>query len=271
MPTLSVSEPALRRLSENEIQEQLYGEYLGPHRRPAAPPAPRLVAPTKTSAPAPVSTEPAWTGQEILARELQRLSQELDQLRQEKTKLASELARRARVSVETVTAAEDVQQIHVQARGERPVRLEARAASVTVIERAAAREPEASEVIGGAQFWMMLGLLLFLSASMAAGVYTVASEAQPPALGGRTGGLYSVQVGVYDAQPPAQRFVDALCREGQPAFLVRGASRRGAPRYVVYVGRYPSKVEAQVQLDLLKHNPILADSFVLQRQAPPVD
>ena len=269
MPTASTLDPTLRRLSETEIQERLYGEYRGPRLKPSTPPPPPRPAatPTKTSAPAPVSTEPAWTGQEILSRELQRLSQELDQLRQEKGKLASELARRAKVSVEAVTAAEDLPQIRMHARTERAARPEGRAASVTVIERPASAEPEFSSAEpSGAQFWMMLGLLLILSASMAVGLSTMASEAQPPLLGSGSGGLYSVQVGVYDAKAPAQRFVDALCREGQPAFLVQGTTRRGAARYVAYVGRYPSKVEAQVQLDLLKHNPLLADSFVLQRQ-----
>ena len=75
-----------------------------------------------------------------------------------------------------------------------------------------------------------------------------------------------MQVGVYDVKPLAQRFVDVLSREGHPAFLAEVPMRSGKPRYRVYVGRYPSKAEAEAQLHRLQQHPLLAGSFVLKRR-----
>ena len=113
--------------------------------------------------------------------------------------------------------------------------------------------------------WVMVGAWLVASAALAALCHTVVLEAQPPLFGGPTGTLYTVQAGVYDVKILADRLVETLGQEGYPAFLVEGTTRRGTPRYRVYVGRYADKVEAQVQLDLLKRNPRLQDSFILQR------
>lgn len=116
--------------------------------------------------------------------------------------------------------------------------------------------------------WVTVGLLLVTSAALAALCHTVVLEAQPPLRHGAPGALYSVQVGVYDVKRLAEQFQAALSREGYPAFLVEGATRRGTPRYRVYVGRFASKVEAQVELDLLRLNPRMQDSFILRRRAP---
>lgn len=116
--------------------------------------------------------------------------------------------------------------------------------------------------------WVTVGMLLVASAALAALCRTVVLEAQPPLLGGTPGALYSVQVGVYDVKPLAEQFLEALSREGYPAFLVEGATRRGTPRYRVYVGRFASKMEAHVELELLKLNPRMQDSFILRRRTP---
>ncbi len=219
--------PHFRRLSESEIQDRLYGEYhSGRRRRPADDLPPRPALLPPT--PASVPEEQTWTGQEILTHELQRLSQELTTLRQERELLATELTRRRPASAVTTTRSR-----------------------LWVVPRS----------------WVMVGALLVASAGLAALCHTVVLEAQPPLLGaGAPGTVYSVQAGVYDVKILAERMRDTLSQEGYPVFLMEGTTRRGTPRYRVYVGRYASKVEAQVQLDLLKRNVRVQDSFILQRQ-----
>lgn len=70
---------SVRVLAENEIQERLYGPYLGRRSNPAAPSSPA------------VSSETVWTGSQILTGEVQRLRSELISLRQEKEQLAAHL------------------------------------------------------------------------------------------------------------------------------------------------------------------------------------
>lgn len=240
--------PKFRRLSEREIHDRLYGQYHADGRRrsagnyeaptpiphvtpaPVLPPSPVAAKPPVPAAP----VESAWTGQEILTKELERLSAELSMLRQEKNALADELLRR-------------------------------RAKPLS--------HPEPSTASSRPRFaaaprsWVTVGGLLVVSAAVAALCHTVVLEAQPPLVGhSLPGHIYTVQAGVYDVKILADRFLDTLSREGYPAFLAREDTRRGAPRYRVYVGRYTSKMEAQVQLDLLKRNRRLQDGFVLQRK-----
>ena len=79
----------VRHLSESEIQDRLYGSYLGKRRlvqqTVAAPPAPAHPRPQQTRA------ETEWTGSEILSGELRRLRSELISLRQEKERLSVRL------------------------------------------------------------------------------------------------------------------------------------------------------------------------------------
>ena len=85
-PPLSAARP----LSESEIQDRLYGSYLG-RKKAALPPPAQPPAPAQThSAP---SAHSAWTGSEILTGELHRLRSELVSLRQEKERLAVRLER----------------------------------------------------------------------------------------------------------------------------------------------------------------------------------
>ncbi len=90
----SSGQAVARVLSEAEIQERLYGGYLGRRRTPAPP---RVAEPvTRSSVRAPersAEPAPAWTGQEILSGELNRLRSELILLRQEKERLQSQMRR----------------------------------------------------------------------------------------------------------------------------------------------------------------------------------
>ena len=74
----SLSVGNVRRLSESEIQDRLYGSYLG--KRRVVPPKPQQVR-----------SEAEWTGSEILSGELRRLRSELISLRQEKEQLSVRL------------------------------------------------------------------------------------------------------------------------------------------------------------------------------------
>lgn len=75
----------VKTLSEREIQDKLYGGYLG-RRKP--PQTGAKAAPTLTVGTPPRMEESPWTGSEILASEMDRLRSELITLREEKEKLA---------------------------------------------------------------------------------------------------------------------------------------------------------------------------------------
>lgn len=231
----SAPPPKFRRLSESEIHDQLYGEYHRDGRRrqrtqepdPDTYQAPIPLLPPPIPSTSTAASEPVWTGQEILAKELERLSTELSTLRQEKDALAIELRRRAELPL---------------------------------------LPPARPRFAAAPRSWVTVGSWLIMSAALAAVCHTMVLEAQPPLLGGLPGTVYTVQAGVYDVRVVAQRFVDTLSRDGYPAFLVEGTTALGKKRYRVYVGRYTSKVAAQVHLDLLKRSGRAPDGFVLQRR-----
>ncbi len=75
-------------LRESEIQERLYGAYLG--RRP-----PRREPVSSQPAPPVPEVQEEWTGVEILKGELQTLRSELIRLRREKESLVTEMSRRS--------------------------------------------------------------------------------------------------------------------------------------------------------------------------------
>ena len=270
--TPSSTDFALRRLSESEIQDRLYGEYHGRRRRqtvvdtvtlaevtpPEFAPAPveRSRTTTVPVAPAvPTVSEPCWTGEEILREELSRLTQELTTLRREQFRLESEMTRR---SASTPVAAAPSQGA--------VVRLPSAALGTPTVRVMAAPASRSSTSSVGPGLWMVAGLLIVGSAMAAVVFHAMVLEAQPLLLGApMPGSLYSLQVGVYDGRPMAQQFTDQLSQAGYPAFLVERPARSGRSRYRVYVGRYTSRVEAQVQLDLLQHHSLLRDSFILKR------
>ena len=78
---ISSAATIVRSLSESEIQDRLYGSYLGRRKR-TVPQAPH---------PNPAKSETEWTGSEILSGELHRLRSELISLRQEKERLSIRL------------------------------------------------------------------------------------------------------------------------------------------------------------------------------------
>ena len=87
-PAFESDPAAVKVLGEQEIQERLYGIYLG-LRRPGS--SPRPVSPPPSIS----RTDPAWTGVEILKGELHTLRSELIRLRREKETLVEQLARRS--------------------------------------------------------------------------------------------------------------------------------------------------------------------------------
>ena len=92
----SLSVGTVRRLSESEIQDRLYGSYRVKKRvvpPPVLPALSALVPPKLQRA----KTEAEWTGSEILSGELQRLRSELISLRQEKEQLSVRLEKVSRI------------------------------------------------------------------------------------------------------------------------------------------------------------------------------
>lgn len=270
-PPSRPSEIHLRRLSESEIQNQLYGEYRAGDRRRStqddeivtqSAPEPTAARIRRPSNPPPISStetspqqEPAWTGAEILKGELDRLGGELQQLDRQRQVIAEKLPRRPappllRAAVVPAPRAELKY-------------------SVQVIE-----EPQVGggvmvdETDDGDQnrLWtFVIGALIVASAVTAMIFHAVVLEAQLPLPAQPGDQLYSVQAGVYDVKPMAQKFADRLSQEGYHAFLYETKNIKGKPRYRVYVGRYKSKTEAQSELAALRDKALIADSFVLKR------
>ena len=250
--TPSSMDLALRRLSESEIQDRLYGEYHGRRRR-------QTIVDTVTLAEVAPPVERSWTGEEILKHELVRLTQELTTLRREQSRIASEMTRR---QASPPVAAAASQGAVVPLPSAAPV-----TPTVRVLTATARRPVNASTASAGGALWMVAGLLIVGSAMAAVVFHAVVLEAQPLVLSAPVpGSLYSLQVGVYDGRLMAQQFIDQLSQVGYPAFLVERSTRSGRPQYRVYVGRYASRVEAQVQLDLLQRHPLLKESFILKRR-----
>lgn len=200
-----------RILSENEIQERLYGSYRSKRRSSVV---------TERS-----SSESEWTGTEILSGEMRRLRAELISLRKEKEKLTSQLKGVWRQGEEVVLVGPVVR----------------------------------SSVWG----WMgrMLGVILMLGAVG----YLLAApmiQASPVATGATP---FTVQVAVYDLQDYAQRAHAFLREVGYDAFLVETPRQNGSLRYRIYVGRFMTKEEAQLESSRLSADPrfqAFKDAFV---------
>ncbi len=96
--TKGSSSESVKVLTESEIQQRLYGKYLGRRDEKSAPPKP--ISPTPVTMAKAVSweEEPEWTGAEILAGELERLRGELISLRRERESLEQQLTQRVQVS-----------------------------------------------------------------------------------------------------------------------------------------------------------------------------
>ncbi len=218
---------SVRPLSENEIQDRLYGKYQ-PRKKASAPqfaPVTKpVVEPVAKPAPVPapkpiVSAPPAvrmekiqmtengpaveiqWSGSEILGGELERLRSELLLLREEKEKLAVKLQRVKRQA----PAARNL--VHA---GEWMTR-----AFASLL------------MIGG------IGYIAF-----AGGTALMAS----PSMGDPT--PYTVQVGVYNNRLMADQARNLLEGLGYDAFLVEVPRIDGSLRYRIYVGSFVTKEEA---------------------------
>lgn len=226
--------PEVKILSEREIQDRLYGGYLG--RRRSSQTAGRA-APTRTTGTRPAPTEGApeslrresqWTGSEILSHELERLRAELITLRREKEKLATTLDHLSR-SAQPIEA-----QVH--------------------------RAPAPS-----AASW--LGKLTAVVILLAAGGYAVNDRLQAlPATGDAT--PFTVQAAVYDTRIPAQLAVQFLENLSYGAFLVEVPRKDGRVRYRVCVGSYVTKEEAATERLRLVGDPrfeYFKDAFVRLR------
>ena len=219
--------PGIKVLSESEIQQKLYGGYLGerkhspPVKHPAVPrppvPTPAIDdsdPPALETAPQVPAQEPEWTGSEILAGELKRLRDELIVLRNER----EDLERRLVLPVES----------HYAGKG--------RAGKLWGI------------------FSTFLCIAAVFSGASPFGVQKL--HASPMA------SPYTVQVGAYDVRPPAEHTMVYLQEMGYPAFLVDSSRRDGKRRYKLYVGQYRTKAEASLQREKLLADKKFNDAFI---------
>ena len=192
-------------LTESEIQERLYGGYLGKSQRTAVSQAPlqRPVAQKSPSKSVVVADRPdvVWTGAEILKGELSQLRSELVSLRRERENLQSRLKR---LSTPSVSGRENLPGVWMR--------------KLTA-------------------FVLLAGLLWLPLSSRGLQASPAAGDLTP----------YTVQVGVYDVQPMAQRAVSYLKGLGYDAFLVGLRRRNGRKRYRIYVGSFVTDEEASLE------------------------
>lgn len=221
-------------LTESEIQQRLYGKYLGRKENKVVPRVDVQLRPVSQAAVVTTNVtsledEPEWTGAEILAGELKSLREELISLRQEREMLERRLKQRSQVSEGSIP-------------------------------------PPAPKLLStplefGA--WRLIGKVFGVAALLAAVAYPLGMRilvASPPGIADPS--PYTVQVAVYDVKSLAQRSLDYLQGLGYHAFLMDIPRRDGRPRYRIYVGRFVTKEEAQMEQARLTADPRFTDSFV---------
>lgn len=238
----------LKMLTEAEIQERLYGQYLGRRKKPQ----------TLIYSPPSVTTKvtkesPEWTGAEILSGELSTLRKDLMTLRKERDRLAEELRRRQ----QQLVVWPDPGAVDLPRRSA-PL---PPGADVPVVIGTVPHSQDSSDAsawgrLGGlALLVMMLGAIgipvgnRFLQAS------PVVGEVSP----------FTVQVAVYDSQLKAGEALARLKELGYSAFLVSSPRRDGRVRYRIYVGQYVTQEEARQEQLRLAGDPRLShygDAFV---------
>ena len=216
----------IRTLSESEIQEKLYGEYLGRLKKGLS--IPTLPEPT----PHHLQADPDWTGKEILVGELEHLREELIALKEERERLAGELSRY------TVGIAA-------------PIGLSSSEALVGI------SSPP------GYLSARWLGKFFGIGLLVAAIGYSIGSQflqASPPI--GSEVSPYTIQVAVYDVKSPAERALQLLQELGYSAFLAEFPHRDGRLQYRIYVGRFVTKIEAEIEKARLNSDSRFSDAFV---------
>lgn len=232
--------PEVKILSETEIQDKLYGGYLGRRKKEAAAKAEENGGVTRTvgtrQAAAP---EAGWTGSEILSGELERLRNELVSLRQEKDRLAvtlDQLSRSARVVPPAAKETADV-----------------------IVHRASS-QPVSGRWFG--RLAIFAAITLGVSGYFAGGQMLQAS----PAAGDPT--PFTVQSAVYDTVVPAQLAVQFLGEMSYKAYMVPVARKGGKTRYRICVGNYVTRDEADLERLRLVGDPrfkYFKDAFVRVR------
>ena len=168
-----------------------------------------------------------WTGAEILASELKRLRRDLIALRQERERLALELEQHIH-SCQTAPGGAGIE-----------VQLDSKKSAWNFLKKLLVVFMLAACV------GMPLGFQ-FLQASPAV------NEPSP----------YTIQVAVYDVKGAADRALIRLQELGYPAFFVEYPRYSGKLRYRIYVGRFITKAEAQLERERLTADPRFSDAFV---------
>ena len=284
----------VRILTESEIQERLYGEYLNRSRKihlksthsknPYSSAEPTTVPLSKESDCSKQQAEegdPEWTGTVILVGELQRLRAELITLKQERERLERELSyflaepTTLGSQVEAPSVAKTNTNTHQVSRSNQiSVNLPSQLCNKNVEGHA----PLTSDCRGDVQqgkgtseavkkvatlttqlFIKLVWIAIVLAVvGYPLGVHFLQAS---PSLGTEPS-PYTVQVAVYDVRPIADQALGLLQELGYPAFLVELPNRNGKPRYRIYVGRFVTKEEAQIERAQLASDQRFSDAFV---------
>ena len=209
-------------LTEKEIQERLYGGYLDRQKTTHM-----RTAPSKTQEELESAWDSEWTGAEILASELKRLRNDLVALRQERERLGAELEQH----IHSCQNSPGISWTGIQGPPKKSTWDFLKRLIVALILMACIGMPVGFQ---------------FLQAS------PVGSEPSP----------YTIQVAVYDVKAAADQALIRLQELGYPAFFVEFPRHNGRPRYRIYVGRFVTKTEAELERERLTTDPRFSDAFV---------
>lgn len=289
MPSRPRSLPKeLNILSESEIQDRLYGAYLGKRKKPApsavvvpsdlirreasssvtfaqgsaqggAAPAQGGPAPFQGGpGPSQGGADPEWTGLEILTGELIDLRSELLHLKDERERLTFRLNRLKRFQRSVFS----LRQIFIG------IFKGLFLSAVWFLDQMdrwwnGFLHQESDLMVRPVSRRLIrlcaLAILVVLVAYPAGAGLLQASPM------GREPTPYTVQVAIYDVKSYADRAVMHLRGMGYPAFLREFLRLNGRPRYRIYVGSFVTKEEAQLQWKQLasdQHFEDFQDAFV---------
>ena len=172
-------------------------------------------------------TDSEWTGAEILTSELKRLRSDLIALRQERERLATQLEQ------------------HIHSCQNSP---------------GSSWEPQGLALKKTSRnFLKKLMMVAILSVCVGMPVGFRFLQASPA---GNDPSPFTIQVAVYDVKSTADQAMIRLQELGYPAFFVETPRPNGKRRYRIYVGRFVTKGEAELERERLTADPRFADAFV---------
>lgn len=232
----------IKVLTEKEIQEKLYGDYVRP------PEDSRIAAQRKAREQLAKEKDAEYLKRKGVEEELEKLRAELEQTQREISRISKE-KRSLERSLSKVMSEKEAE-LHARPK-------------VTIAS---------SRTIFNVAVKIIITLLMLL-VIVVASVKLISLRAnrgqikqEPAIIGERELALpYTIQVCVYEKKDEAESLVSDLEKKGYPAWLVSRTSPKGKIYHNIYIGRFATKKEASNFLDSVKDKEIFKefkDSFV---------